>query len=49
MEVIIEIRPAEGGVDAKMLVGDMASLYLKYAANHRLAAEQVESAKVAEG
>lgn len=31
MKVAIEIRPGEGGDDAKMLVSDQAALYAAYA------------------
>jgi protein subunit release factor A len=31
MKRIIEIRPAEGGDDAKMFVSDLAEMYIKYA------------------
>ena len=32
-KVILEIRAAEGGEDSKLLVGDMAAVYLKAAKN----------------
>lgn len=31
MKVYIEIRPGEGGDDAKLLVADQAKLYLRHA------------------
>ncbi len=31
MKLMIEIRAAEGGDDAKLLVGEMAGIYLRYA------------------
>lgn len=31
MKVSIEIRPGEGGDDAKLLVQDQAAIYLRYA------------------
>lgn len=31
MKIAIEIRPGEGGDDAKMLVDDQASIYAAYA------------------
>lgn len=30
MEIIIEIRPGEGGEDAKLLVADQAGIYLRH-------------------
>lgn len=34
--VIVEIRAAEGGADAKLLMRDMMEIYLKAAARHGL-------------
>ncbi|RQR65381.1 PCRF domain-containing protein [Burkholderia sp. Bp9125] len=34
MKLTIEIRPAEGGDDAKLLVHDQAAIYQAYAARH---------------
>ena len=31
MKISLEIRPGEGGEDAKLLVKDQASIYIKYA------------------
>lgn len=31
MKVTIEIRPGEGGMDAKLLCEDQANIYIKYA------------------
>lgn len=31
MKVSLEIRPGEGGEDAKLLVNDQAAIYCKYA------------------
>ena len=31
MKVLLEIRPGEGGEDAKLLVSDQASIYIKFA------------------
>lgn len=39
MKVLVEIRPGEGGADAKLLVETQASIYLRYADRHGLAAE----------
>lgn len=33
MNIIIEIRPGEGGEDAKLLVRDQAGIYLRYCEN----------------
>lgn len=42
MEVRIEIRPGEGGNDAKALVFEQAEIYQKYAARHGLSAEVID-------
>lgn len=34
MKLTLEIRPAEGGDDAKLLVHDQAAMYQRYAARH---------------
>lgn len=34
MKLTLEIRPAEGGDDAKLLVHDQAAIYQRYAARH---------------
>jgi len=39
MKVLMEIRPGEGGEDAKLLVQDQAAAYLKYAEKRGLRAE----------
>ena len=39
MKLSLEIRPGEGGEDAKLLVKDQASIYIKYAMNMGLKAE----------
>ena len=36
MSVIVEIRSAEGGQDAKLLVEDQFAIYVKRAARNRL-------------
>lgn len=38
MKVLIEIRPGEGGEDARLLTRDQAALYLRYAEKHGLTA-----------
>jgi len=38
MKIILEIRPGEGGDDAKLLVNDQAAIYLRYAERHGLSA-----------
>lgn len=39
MKVAIEIRPGEGGMDAKLLCEQQAKIYLRYAENHGLKTE----------
>ena len=34
MKILLEIRPAEGGDDAKLLVRDQAAIYQAYALRH---------------
>lgn len=34
MKLLIEIRPGEGGEDAKLLVADQASIYARFAERH---------------
>ena len=34
MKLLIEIRPAEGGEDAKLLVNDQGSIYARFAERH---------------
>ena len=36
MKILLEIRPGEGGEDAKLLVHDQAAIYIKYAAGAKL-------------
>jgi protein subunit release factor A len=36
MKIAIEIRPGEGGEDAKLLTTGQAGIYLAYAQRHRL-------------
>ena len=36
MKLTLEIRPAEGGDDAKLLVHDQAAVYQRYAARNGL-------------
>lgn len=36
MKLTLEIRPAEGGDDAKLLVHDQAAVYQRYASRHGL-------------
>lgn len=40
MHLTIEIHPAEGGDDAKLLVKDQASIYLNYATRNGIAARR---------
>lgn len=37
MKLSLEIRPAEGGDDAKLLVQDQAAIYQAYATRHGVA------------
>lgn len=37
MKIALEIRPGEGGDDAKLLVSDQAAIYAAYAERHALA------------
>lgn len=39
MKLLMEIRPGEGGADAKLLVKDQAAMYLRYAERHGLRAD----------
>lgn len=39
MKLLIEIRPGEGGLDAKLLVTTQAAIYLRYAEKQGLAAD----------
>jgi len=42
MKVIIEIRPGEGGEDAKLLIKDQAKIYLRYAEKNQLKADVLD-------
>ena len=42
-EIIIEIRDAEGGEDAKLLVSDMADIYLKWANTNGVTSKVLET------
>jgi len=39
MKILIEIRPGEGGDDAKLLVQDQGKIYLRYAERNGLSAD----------
>ena len=39
MKIAIEIKPAEGGADSRLLVLDQSRIYLRHAARHGLNAE----------
>lgn len=41
MKLNIEIRAAEGGDDAKLLVKDQANIYLQYAKKNKLKTEMI--------
>ena len=45
MELTIEIRAAEGGDDAKLLVADQASLYINYAKRNSVGVKDVRAGK----
>lgn len=49
MKVLLEIRPGEGGTDAKLLVGEQASMYVKYAHTNKLQCEVVSEEQSALG
>lgn len=38
MKILLEIRPGEGGADARLLVETQSGLYLRFAEKHGLAA-----------
>lgn len=37
MKIVMEIRPGEGGEDARLLVGEQAGIYLRYCERHGVA------------
>lgn len=43
MKIIMEIRPGEGGEDAKLLVGVQAGIYLRYCERHGIKASIEEA------
>lgn len=45
MKVALEIRPGEGGDDAKLLVHDQAQIYAAYAEANRLGFDIEDDAK----
>lgn len=49
MKVLLEIRPGEGGTDAKLLVGEQSAMYVKYAEVNKLRCEVVSEEKSALG
>jgi len=49
MKVLLEIRPGEGGSDAKLLVKDQASIYINYAHANHLQCEIVSEEQAALG
>ena len=36
MKITMELRPGEGGEDAKLLVGELAGIYLRYCERNRI-------------
>lgn len=45
MNLIIEIRPGEGGADAELLVERQSSIYLRYAERTGLHAEILDDSR----
>lgn len=45
MKVALEIRPGEGGDDAKLLVSEQAAIYVAYAKRHALAVEEADEGR----
>ena len=39
MKILLEIRPGEGGQDAKLLTQDQAAIYIRFAETHGLTVE----------
>ena len=49
MKIQIEIRPGEGGDDARLLVGEQAAIYAAYARTRGIDLDVLEEAKAAIG
>ncbi len=49
MKLHIEIRPGEGGDDARLLVGEQARIYARHAERNGLTAEVSSEAKAQAG
>lgn len=45
MKVALEIRPGEGGDDAKLLVSEQAAIYAAYAKRHALVIEEADEGR----
>lgn len=45
LQLLVEIRPGEGGQDAQSLVQDQARLYLRFAERNAVAAEIIDSGR----
>lgn len=43
MKFLLEIRPGEGGQDAKLLVKDQSDIYQQYAKRKGMSVEMVDS------
>lgn len=43
MNLHIEVRPGEGGSDARLLMEDQSRIYLRYAERHSVAATIAEA------
>lgn len=42
MKLNMEIRPGEGGDDAKMLVNEQAKIYIRFAEKNNIAVEVID-------
>ena len=49
MRIYIEIRPGEGGDDARSLVNDQAGIYLRFARRHSILADIVSAEPASHG
>lgn len=46
MKILIEIRPGEGGDDAKLLVCEQAAIYIRFAERHGATVEIEERGRL---
>lgn len=49
MKLNFEIKPAEGGDDAKLLTKDLANMYLAFATRHNIAVTNYSEVKASLG